>query len=120
MKPKKKLTRTGLRELPLRPYPGMVFVTKDRAAFERAARELFGREERRTNQVGRYLAGETWYHPHTALIWWSKPEVLAHELSHVVLDIFETVGIDPVAAQGEPFCYMLSQLFLEATQPLGK
>jgi len=120
VKPKKKLTRTGLRELPLRPYPGMVFVTKDWKAFARACRELFNRDERHTNQAGRFVCGPSWYHPFTAIVWWTKPETLAHELSHVVLDIFETVGIDPVSGQGEPFCYMLSQLFLEATQPLGK
>jgi hypothetical protein len=94
----------------------MVFVTKDRKAFERASKELFDRDEKLTMQAGRFLAGPTWYHPHTALVWWTKPETLAHELGHVVLDIFETVGINPVSGGGEPFCYLLSQLFLEATQ----
>jgi hypothetical protein len=35
-------------------------------------------------------------------------------LSHVMLNVFELVGIDPREAGGEPFCYMLSQLMLEA------
>lgn len=113
---KRTLTRTKLKELPLRPYPGMVFVTKDRKAFERAAKELWDRDERHVGpeQKGRFVAGASWYHPFTALIYWTEPETLAHELAHVILDIFETVGIDPVSGQGEPFCYMLSQLFLEA------
>lgn len=113
---KYKLTRTHLREIPLRPYPGMVFVTKDRKAYERAARELFGLNEVIGARAGRFLAGETWYHPHTALVYWSAPETLVHELAHVVLDIFKTVGIDPVSGRGEPFCYLLSQLHLESLQ----
>ena len=113
-----RLNRKHLREIPLRPYPGMVFVTKDRKAFERAAMELFGRDEKQHlyNQAGRFVCGATWYHPHTALVWWTEPETLAHELAHVVLDIFGCVGIDPTSSDGEPFCYLLSQLFLEATQ----
>lgn len=119
MKRTRTLTRTKIKELPLRPYPGMVFVTKDRKAFERAAMELWNRDERQNGiaQWGRFVAGPSWYHPHTALIWWTKPETLAHELAHVILDTFERVGIDPVSGQGEPFCYMLSQLFLEANLP---
>lgn len=110
-------TRTYLKEISLRPYPGMVFVTQNKNAFDRAAKELFDREEKQQNtQAGRFIAGPSGYHPHTALVWWSKPETLAHELAHVVLDIFETVGINPISGQGEPFCYLLSQLFLEANQ----
>ena len=116
MSAKRKLTRAGLREIPLRPYPGMVFVTRNRKAFMRAARELFDRDGGITCQAGRFMAGPSWYHPHTAIVWWTKPETLAHELGHVVLDIFETVGINPISGNGEPFCYLLSQLFLEATQ----
>jgi hypothetical protein len=113
---KKKLTRTNLREIPLRPYPGMVFVTRDRKAYELAAKELFDRDEKLTVQHGRFVAGGSWYHEHTALVWWTTPETLAHELAHVVLDIFERVGIDPISGGGEPFCYLLSQLFLDTTQ----
>lgn len=46
-----------------------------------------------------------------------KPDLtpqLAHELSHVVLHVFERCGIDPREALGEPFCYMLGQLMLQA------
>ena len=114
---KPKLTRTRLRELSLRPYPGMVFVTKDRKAFERAAKELFNRDEDLRGKAGRFLQEPCWYHPHTALVWWTKPETLAHELAHVVLDIFGCCGIDPSSGSGEPFCYLLSQLYLEAITP---
>ena len=111
---KNKLTRTHLKKLALRPYPGYILVTKNRKAFERASLELFGIEDRDNGtQKGRFRGGSCWYHPFTYLVWYSTPETLAHELAHVVLDIFETVGIDPVSGNGEPFCYMLSQLILE-------
>lgn len=110
---KQKLTRKGLKEVPMRPYPGMIFVTQDWDAFERAAFELFGKTEIHTNQCGRFLAGASWYHPHTRILWWTTPETLVHELGHVVLDLFELIGVDPCSGNGEPFCYMLSQLHLE-------
>jgi glycine/D-amino acid oxidase-like deaminating enzyme len=107
------LTRTHLKELPLRPYPGYVFVTRNRKAFERASMELFGIEDKLTCQKGRFRGGSCWYHPLTYIVWYSSPGSLAHELSHVVLDLFSIIGIDPRDAGGEPFCYMLSQLIME-------
>lgn len=50
----------------------------------------------------------------TYLVWGKNPHTLAHELAHAVLHVFERCGIDPREARGEPFCYMLSQLLLEA------
>jgi hypothetical protein len=113
---KTELTKTHLKELPLRPYPGCVLVTKNRKAFEQAAKELFDRDEQLRGKCGRFLGGHSWYHPHTYLVWFTTPETLAHELAHVILDIFETVGVDAHCGGGEPFCYMLSQLILEANQ----
>jgi hypothetical protein len=50
----------------------------------------------------------------TYLVWGEKAHALAHELAHVVLHVFERCGIDPREGNGEPFCYMLSTLFVEA------
>lgn len=50
----------------------------------------------------------------TYLVWASNPHTLAHELAHTVLHVFERCGIDPREAGGEPFCYLLSQLILDA------
>lgn len=50
----------------------------------------------------------------TYLVWANKPHLLAHELSHVVFHVFKRCGIDPRKSTGEAFCYMLSQLMLEA------
>ncbi len=48
------------------------------------------------------------------LVYGKAPHVLAHEFSHIILHTFEMCGIDPIASKGEPFCYMLSQLMLDA------
>ena len=40
---------------------------------------------------------------------------MAHELAHVALHVFERCGIDPRSGNGEPFCYLLSQLMLDAS-----
>ena len=52
----------------------------------------------------------------TYLVWGKKPHNLAHEISHTVLHVFKRCGIDPREGNGEPFCYMLSQLILDAGQ----
>lgn len=111
---KKKFNKSGLKELPLRPYPGYVFVTQSEKAFIRAAKDLFGNDEDLAGKSGRFLAGPTDYHPFTALVWWRKPSHLAHELSHVIFWLFDAVRIDCREGHDEPFCYLLSQLMMEA------
>ena len=49
---KNKLTKTNLKELPLRPYPGYILVTRNRKAFVRAAKELFDEDEDLTGKCG--------------------------------------------------------------------
>jgi hypothetical protein len=43
-----------------------------------------------------------------------RPAVLAHELTHILLQTWEKIGAHPGDGNGEPFCYMLSQLMLDA------
>jgi hypothetical protein len=50
----------------------------------------------------------------TFLVWGENSAYLAHELAHVILFMFERCSIDPRESNGEPFCYMLSQLLLDA------
>lgn len=68
----------------------------------------------RCDQVGRYSGGRGKDGKWTYLLWAEETHTMAHELSHVVLHTFERLGIDPREGNGEPFCYMLSQLMLEA------
>ena len=104
-----------MKELSLRPYNGRLFVAKSRKQYERAHKELFSTPDVLICACdGRFNGGEGVDGMWTYLVWADAPHVLAHELSHAVLHTFERCGIDPREGNGEPFCYMLSQLLLEA------
>lgn len=103
------------KELSLRPYPGTLYLAKNRKSYEKAHRMIYKTVDIISCDTdGRYSAGcamdDTW----TYLVWGNAPHTLAHELAHVILHVFGRCGIDPREAGGEPFCYMLSQLLLEA------
>lgn len=103
-----------VRELSLRPYPGRVLVCKTRKAYQEEHVKLFGNEDDLRGKYGRMTGGCVPGKPPTYLVWACDTARLAHELSHVILHVFELAGIDPREANGEPFCYMLSQLMLDA------
>lgn len=104
-----------MKELSLRPYTGKLFVVKTVKEYETAHKKLFKTPDILTcAQDGRFSGGEGKDGMWTYLIWYKSPHNLAHELSHVVLHVFERCGINPIEAGGEPFCYMLSQLMLDA------
>ena len=105
-----------VKQVSLRPYPGVVRICANRKAFRRQHKELFGEEEidlthKRGRMVGHWDDKTSWP---TYLVWGEAPAYLAHELAHVILHVFEIAGIDPREANGEPFCYMLSQLLIDA------
>ena len=101
----------------LRPYFGNVTVCKTRTGYQREYTKLFGTPDvalkagANGRMSGKY--DEKKMRPEY-VVWAKNRSYLAHELSHVVLHVFELADIDPRAANGEPFCYMLSQLMLEA------
>ena len=102
------------KEISLRPYTGRLFVANGRKDYEAAHKQLFKHPDELTcAQAGRFSAGCGKDGMWTYLIWGSETEYLVHELSHVVLHVFERCGIDPREACGEPFCYMLSQLLID-------
>ncbi len=104
-----------MKRLSLRPYPGHVIVCKTKKQYQREAKRLHGEKDTGlTNRSCGRMTGRT-LEPQGVeyLVWAAAPCYLAHELSHVILNCFESVGIDPREGGGEPFCYMLSQLLLE-------
>ena len=104
-----------MKELSLRPYHGRLFIAKNRKDYERGHVELFKTPDvLHCAQAGRFDGGEGKDGLWTYLIWATSTATLAHELAHAVLHTFERCGIDPREANGEPFCYMLSQLMLDA------
>lgn len=108
----------GAKELSLRPYNGRLYVCKGEKAYQRAHREIFGERDvppSSAGREGRFSGGCGPDGMWTYLIWYTSPHTLAHEISHAVLHTFERCGIDPREAGGEPFCYLLSQLILDAS-----
>lgn len=107
----------GLKELSLRPYTGRLFFAKSRKAYQKKHQELFAEPDiLESRQVGRMSGGKDEKGAYTYLIYAEAAPQLAHELSHVILSVFGDCGIDPREANGEPFCYMLSQLMQEAAE----
>jgi hypothetical protein len=106
-----------LKELSLRPYHGKIILCESR----KELRKVYKKQTKTSypyadpKDGGRYVRLEgdaaadiVW------LVWGSKLAYLSHEFSHVLLQTFNTIGHDPREGDGEPFCYMLSQLILEA------
>lgn len=106
-----------MRSLSLRPYHGEILLcesaTEMRKQYRRLTRQAYPYED--SEHSGRFvlldrgsLADRVW------LVRAVSPETLAHEFAHVLLHTFKAIGHDPRDGDGEPFCYMLSQLMLEA------
>jgi hypothetical protein len=109
-----------VKELSLRPYNGRLFVVKSAKDYERAHEKIFKTSDVLScAQEGRFMGGEGKDGMWTYLVWAKATHTMAHELSHVVLHVFERCGIDPREAGGEPFCYILSQLLLEASRTIA-
>lgn len=107
-----------MKKLSLRPYHGTIWLCETRA-------ELMKRHKYLTRSPWPYgdgdaKGGQFVLLEHDALVdrvflvHAHTPAALAHELSHVLLIVFDTIGHDPRKGDGEPFCYMLSQLMLDA------
>ena len=104
-----------MKELSLRPYNGKLFVVRSAKEYEAAHKKLFKTADVLTcAQRGRFSGGEGKDGKWTYLVFYSDKAVLAHELCHVLFHVFDRCGIDPRSGGEEPFCYMLSQLMLEA------
>jgi len=104
-----------MQELSLRPYTGRLFLAKSVKDYERGHKKLFKTPDVLScAQDGRFTGGEGKDGKWTYLIFVRNQPALAHEFSHVVLHVFERCGIDPIAGNGEPFSYLLSQLLHDA------
>ena len=106
-----------MKKLDLRPYLGSVWVCQSRKELRNAYEKRTGTAYPYTDAKdgGRFVRIDgkrdcdvIW------LVYAGGPHQLAHEFAHVLLHTFRTIGHDPREGDGEPFCYMLSQLMLEA------
>lgn len=107
-------------ELSLRPYNGRLFLAYSADEYRATHNRVFAPDDVIGCETeGRMACGEGKDGLWTYLVWAEAPHTLAHELSHVVLHVFERCGIDPRSGNGEPFCYLLSQLMLDASARNG-
>ena len=107
-----------VKKIHMTPYPGVVFVTKNKAQFIKLAKDFFKADEDLVDALkgssGYYLSGATKHETHTALVWWTTHASLAHEMAHVVFDVFDYVSVGSAdCGNNEPFCYLLGQLISE-------
>ena len=104
-------------ELSLRPYKGRLLVATTRKAYEKLHNHTFGDHDRLPEGIhGRFAVGGDENGMWTCIIWADNKAALVHELSHVVLDLFERCSINPIEAGGEPFCYLMEQLFSDCLE----
>jgi hypothetical protein len=105
-----------MKKLSLSPYVGKLLITDSVKEYQRQHVRMFGHLDDLGSSAGRFRGLLSDDGSYTYLVWSKKGrhEVLAHEIAHVVLSVFELCGIDPREANGEPFCYMLSQLILDS------
>lgn len=101
----------------LRPYPGEIKLFRDltqfRAYYENKTGNKYDYGTEKTG--GQYIRLDgNLAKDHVWMIYARQPHVLAHEVTHVLLQIFNTIGAHPADGNGEPFCYMLSQIMLDA------
>lgn len=106
-----------MKRISLRPYNGNLFYASTRQDYEKAHKRLFKTPDVLScAQEGRFSGGEGKDGLWTYLVYADRPHTMAHEMAHVVLHVFERCGIDPQSGGGEPFCYLLSQLLLDAKE----
>lgn len=104
-----------MKKISLRPYHGNLYFTASAKEYERAHKRVFKTPDVLScAQSGRFTGGEGKDGMWTYLVYAKSPHILAHEFAHVVFHVFERSGIDPRDSGGEAFCYMLSQMMLDA------
>lgn len=98
-------------ELSLKPYPGRLCLATTRKDFEKSSQKVIGRrvpaEALLANDGRLLIRTESKTKFKTYLVWVNTRNAVVHEAAHVVLDVFEDVGIVPNEGNGEPFAYML-------------
>ncbi len=104
-------------ELSLRPYPGKIKLFRDLAQFRAYYEAKSGKpyEYMTDPRGGQFIRLDAPAENDVVwLVYGKRPHVLAHEFVHILFHLFEKIGAHPADSNGEPFCYMLSQLMLDA------
>lgn len=105
-----------MREIPLKPYFGTLLLCDSPKEFSKLFKKYMKKKPPNLETFGGMTQTICVRNDKTLyLVYADKPGFLAHELAHVIFSLFEQCGIDPFAANNEPFCYMLSHLIHECS-----
>ena len=105
-------------ELSIKPYPGKLYITGEIKTYKAIYKKLSNVECKLEEDLAGYTSRGCFDGVHTYLVYATDTCSLIHELSHAALFIFKRCGINPVKANGEPFCYFLDNLFKESMSKL--
>lgn len=108
-----------MKVLSLRPYLGEIWLAESLKELAALYKKQTGNKYPYTDDPtgGRFVKLERGHENETVwLVFAATSYALAHEFSHVLLHTFRLIGHDPREGDGEPFCYMLSQLLLDAKE----
>lgn len=99
----------------IRPYPGLLYVTADKTAFEHLHKTLFGEEFKlEKDDVGKTQRDMSVKQKQTYLIYASSAVVLVHELVHVMTHVFDRIDIPMNDAGSETMAYFLDSMFKDS------
>lgn len=105
-----------MKELSLRPYHGKAIVCSSlkelRREYKKCTKQEYPFED--CPDGGRYVKLDGSDGSIIWLVWGANFKCVVHELTHVLLHTFGSIGHNPTDGDGEPFCYMLSALMDEA------
>lgn len=104
-----------MKKISLKPYSGNLYFVKTIKYYEKAHKKIFKKSDvLGCHQDGRFSGAEGKDGGWNYLVYAKTSEVLAHEMCHVIFHVFERCGINPSDSGGEQFCYLLSQLLIDA------
>lgn len=108
----------GLHKLDTSPYPSCVYITDDVQVYYAAHIKIFGIEAKELGRLSnaRISDGDDIEGGHSYLIYASRLYSCVHELSHLCLDIFTNIGAVPSECNGEPYCYLIGNLFRQTQE----
>lgn len=106
-----------MKKIMLTPYPGWIVLAKDVKEFEREYKRRTGLACTVPSDVtGRCQPLSAPGYSDIYLVFAKNRFALIHELSHVVLKLFEHIGLDPRREGEEAFCYLIEHLSIEAAE----
>jgi hypothetical protein len=107
--------------LSLRPYPGEVYFTTSKKKAMKLHKSLTGGELDGTdNSMGFCVTISKEGEGTRYIVFATCVQSIVHEMSHVVLNLFNEIGIDAHLNGGEAFCYQLDTLVQEAYEILNE